>query len=53
MRALIAGGGITGLATGIALRKAGHDVEVFERTPGLREIGAALPASGVHSGHTC
>lgn len=42
MRALIAGGGIAGLATGIALRNAGHEVDVFERTPDLREIGAGL-----------
>ena len=42
MKALIAGGGIAGLATGIALRQAGFDVEIFERAPELREIGARL-----------
>ena len=42
MKALIAGAGIAGLATGIALRQAGHEVELFERMPDLREIGAGL-----------
>ena len=42
MKALIAGAGIAGLATGIALRQAGLDVEIFERMPELREIGAGL-----------
>jgi FAD-dependent urate hydroxylase len=42
VKALIAGGGIAGLATGIALRQAGFDVEIFERAPERREIGAGL-----------
>lgn len=42
MQALIAGAGIGGLATGIALRQAGLDVQVFERSRDLREIGAGL-----------
>ncbi len=42
MKALIAGGGIAGLATGIALRDAGFEVDVFERSDELREIGAGL-----------
>ena len=42
MKALIGGGGIAGLATGIALRRAGLEVEIFERAPELREIGAGL-----------
>lgn len=42
MKALIAGGGIAGLAAGIALRQVGLEVEVFERSPELREIGAGL-----------
>lgn len=42
MRALIAGAGIGGLATGIALRQAGLDVQVYERSRELREIGAGL-----------
>ena len=41
-KALIAGAGIAGLAAGIALRKAGLEVELFERTDDLREIGAGL-----------
>ena len=42
MKALIAGGGIAGLAAGIALRRAGLDVEILERSPHLQEIGAGL-----------
>jgi 2-polyprenyl-6-methoxyphenol hydroxylase-like FAD-dependent oxidoreductase len=42
MKALIAGGGIGGLAVGIALRQAGLEVQVFERSRELREIGAGL-----------
>jgi 2-polyprenyl-6-methoxyphenol hydroxylase-like FAD-dependent oxidoreductase len=42
MKALVAGAGIGGLATGIALRKAGIDVQLFERSRELREIGAGL-----------
>jgi 2-polyprenyl-6-methoxyphenol hydroxylase-like FAD-dependent oxidoreductase len=41
-RALIAGAGISGLAAGIALRQAGMDVEVLERSRELREVGAGL-----------
>jgi 2-polyprenyl-6-methoxyphenol hydroxylase-like FAD-dependent oxidoreductase len=42
MKALIAGAGISGLATGIALRQIGFDVEIYERSSRLREIGAGL-----------
>lgn len=41
-KALIAGGGIAGLATAIAVHDAGFHVEIFERAPELREIGAGL-----------
>jgi len=37
MKVLIAGGGIGGLAAGIALRNAGHDVTVFERSVARQE----------------
>jgi 2-polyprenyl-6-methoxyphenol hydroxylase-like FAD-dependent oxidoreductase len=42
LKALIAGAGIAGLAAGIALRRAGLEVQIFERSPQLREIGAGL-----------
>ena len=42
MRAAIAGAGIAGLAAGIALRQAGCEVEIFERSSELREVGAGL-----------
>jgi 2-polyprenyl-6-methoxyphenol hydroxylase-like FAD-dependent oxidoreductase len=42
LKALIAGGGIAGLAAGIALRRAGLDVEILERSSHLQEIGAGL-----------
>jgi 2-polyprenyl-6-methoxyphenol hydroxylase-like FAD-dependent oxidoreductase len=38
-RALIVGAGIGGLAAGIALRRAGWDIRIFERAPVPREIG--------------
>jgi 2-polyprenyl-6-methoxyphenol hydroxylase-like FAD-dependent oxidoreductase len=42
MKALIAGAGIGGLATGIALTQVGLEVDMFERSPQLREVGAGL-----------
>lgn len=42
MRALIAGAGIGGLTTAIALRQAGIEVDVFERAPALLEVGAGI-----------
>ena len=42
VKALIAGAGIAGLAAGIALRRAGLEVQIFERSPQLQEIGAGL-----------
>ena len=41
-RVLVAGGGIGGLATGIALRKAGLDAVVIERHREPAEVGAGL-----------
>jgi 2-polyprenyl-6-methoxyphenol hydroxylase-like FAD-dependent oxidoreductase len=41
-RAAIVGGGIGGLATAIALRKVGFDVDVYERDHELAEIGSGL-----------
>lgn len=42
VKALIAGGGIGGLAAGLSLRRVGLDVQVLERSSEVREIGAAL-----------
>ena len=39
---MIAGGGIAGLASAIAMRRIGHEVVVKEKASELREIGAAL-----------
>jgi 2-polyprenyl-6-methoxyphenol hydroxylase-like FAD-dependent oxidoreductase len=39
---LVLGAGIGGLSAAIALRRAGWSVEVYERAPELREIGAGL-----------
>ena len=41
-RAIIVGGGIAGLATGIAFAKAGWDVTVLERARSIEPMGAAL-----------
>jgi 2-polyprenyl-6-methoxyphenol hydroxylase-like FAD-dependent oxidoreductase len=40
--ALIAGGGIGGLAAGVALQRAGWSVRIFERAARARELGFAL-----------
>src|SRR5438445_2402469 len=50
MRVLIAGGGIGGLAAALALLKMGHEVEVHEQAPELKEVGAGLQLSpnGTH-----
>ncbi|RAL13090.1 putative salicylate hydroxylase [Aspergillus homomorphus CBS 101889] len=42
MKVLIVGAGIGGLAAGIGLRRAGHDVTIHERSSLLREVGAAI-----------
>jgi 2-polyprenyl-6-methoxyphenol hydroxylase-like FAD-dependent oxidoreductase len=39
---VIVGAGIGGLATGLALRRAGWDVRIFERAPVARELGFGL-----------
>lgn len=38
----VVGAGIAGLAAAIALRRAGHNVEIFERSQFKNEIGAAI-----------
>ncbi|MGH7130946.1 MAG: FAD-dependent monooxygenase [Phycisphaerales bacterium] len=42
MRTTIIGAGIGGLTTAIALRRAGLEVQVFERAPEPREVGAGI-----------
>jgi 2-polyprenyl-6-methoxyphenol hydroxylase-like FAD-dependent oxidoreductase len=42
MRAVVIGGGIVGLTTGLALRRAGIDVVLYEQAPELRAAGAGL-----------
>jgi 2-polyprenyl-6-methoxyphenol hydroxylase-like FAD-dependent oxidoreductase len=42
MKVLVAGGGIGGLATAVAVTRAGHEVEVFERAAQPAEVGAAV-----------
>ena len=41
-RILVAGAGIGGLTTAIALRRAGYDVQIFERAQELRPVGAGI-----------
>jgi salicylate hydroxylase len=45
MHALIAGGGIGGLAAALALLKRGIDVDVYEQAPELKEVGAGVQLS--------
>lgn len=42
MKALIAGGGIGGMATALYLHRAGIDVEIFERAEEVRELGVGI-----------
>src|SRR6202161_510019 len=42
LRIGISGGGVGGLASAIALRKAGHDVQVLEQAPSFRRVGADI-----------
>jgi 2-polyprenyl-6-methoxyphenol hydroxylase-like FAD-dependent oxidoreductase len=51
VRAIVIGAGIGGLATGIALRRAGLQVEVFERAGELNEVGAGISlwANALHA----
>ncbi|MEO1197995.1 MAG: flavin-dependent oxidoreductase [Pseudomonadota bacterium] len=42
MRVLIVGGGIGGLATALKLHQAGLEVEIFERSPEIRELGVGI-----------
>src|SRR5919204_5979649 len=45
MRVLVVGGGIGGLATAIALARAGHEPVVFERASALESVGAGIALS--------
>ena len=42
LKAVVVGGGIGGLAAGLALRRAGLEVRVLEAQPQLSEVGAGL-----------
>ena len=43
MRALIAGGGIGGLAAVVALQRVGVEAVVLEKAPEFAEVGAGQP----------
>lgn len=45
-RCIVVGGGIAGLSAGIALRKAGYEVTLFEQAPKLEPIGGAISIWG-------
>ncbi len=42
LRVVIVGAGIGGLATGLALRRAGFEVDIYENAPAIRPIGFGL-----------
>jgi 2-polyprenyl-6-methoxyphenol hydroxylase-like FAD-dependent oxidoreductase len=46
LTAIVAGGGIAGLASALALAQAGWHATVLERTPALGEVGAGLGFTG-------
>ncbi len=45
MKVAIVGGGIGGLTAALALSQNAHDITVFERSAGIREIGAGVQIS--------
>lgn len=45
MKVVIAGGGIGGMSTALALLQAGHEVEVYEQARELKEVGAGIQIS--------
>lgn len=45
MRVAVVGAGIGGLTAAASLRRAGHDVHVFETAPRLGEVGAGIQVS--------
>ncbi len=46
MKALIVGGGITGLASGIVIARQGHDVTIAERREKLEALGSGITLTG-------
>lgn len=44
-RIVVIGGGIGGLTTGLALLRRGLDVEIYEQSPELKEVGAGVQTS--------
>lgn len=42
LNVIVVGGGIAGLATAVSLRRAGHQVHIYERSSFNNEIGAAI-----------
>jgi salicylate hydroxylase len=54
LKCAVVGAGIAGLGAAIALRRAGHEVEIFEKSTFKQEIGAAIsmtPNSNYILGH--
>lgn len=45
MKVVVVGAGIGGMTTAIALARAGHEVQVLERTQGISPLGAGLQIS--------
>ncbi|KAL2044757.1 hypothetical protein N7G274_002532 [Stereocaulon virgatum] len=42
LRVIIVGAGIAGLAAGIGLKRAGHNVIILEQVPQIGEVGAGI-----------
>ena len=42
LKAIVIGAGMAGLTTGIAMRQAGYEVEIYEKTSKLRPAGAGI-----------
>ena len=42
LKAIVIGAGMAGLTAGIAMRQAGYEVEIYEKTSKLRPAGAGI-----------
>ncbi|KZT35192.1 FAD/NAD(P)-binding domain-containing protein [Sistotremastrum suecicum HHB10207 ss-3] len=45
LHVIVVGAGLVGLAAGLALRRAGHHVDIYERSHFAHEVGAAISCS--------
>ena len=49
LKAIVIGAGMAGLTAGIAMRQAGYEVEIYEKTRKLRPAGAGISLWSIRS----